>query len=422
LSITFTTDQQKALLDIKFWWNNGNYQKQVYEIAGYAGTGKTTIIKYFIEQNMIPIERVRFVTFTGKAALVIKRKNGFNATTIHKLIYVPEIIPEKEEIVFDENGEPKKDEKGNIIVEKIPRRVVFNLRESIDQDIDLIVCDECSMVNEKMWNDLLSFSKPIIVMGDRGQFPPIAGESPLLKDPDVSLETVMRQAEDSDIIRLATLARQQKWINRRDFKNSPNVFIVTPDELYDDDLIEADIVLCGKNKTRDELNQRIRKLKGFSGKFPQMGEKIICRNNDYEFQSVEKEYQLINGMIGYVMAPIDLQTFNKTSFKLDFKPDFLSEDGNPDYFKEVKVSTVPFNTELDIQKRIKQYGFISEEEVFEFGYCITTHLAQGSSWKNVVIFDEWLSKDKSDHAKWLYTAITRAEESVILVTKNPGWD
>ena len=81
------------------------------------------------------------------------------------------------------------------------------------RDADLIVLDEVSMVNETMAADLMSFGKPILVLGDPGQLPPIKGEGAFTQAvPDVMLTEIHRQAEGSAIIRLATMAREGKFI------------------------------------------------------------------------------------------------------------------------------------------------------------------------------------------------------------------
>ena len=76
-------------------------------------------------------------------------------------------------------------------------------------DLRLIVLDEVSMVGDQMACDLMSFGKPILVVGDPGQLPPIQGEGAFTKDmPDVMLTEIHRQAAESAVIRLATMARQ----------------------------------------------------------------------------------------------------------------------------------------------------------------------------------------------------------------------
>ena len=81
--------------------------------------------------------------------------------------------------------------------------------QSLLRDAELIVLDEVSMVGDDMARDLLAFGKPILVLGDPGQLPPIKGEGAFTEaQPDVMLTEIHRQAAESAIIRLATMARQ----------------------------------------------------------------------------------------------------------------------------------------------------------------------------------------------------------------------
>ena len=52
---------------------------------------------------------------------------------------------------------------------------------------------------------------------------------------------------------------------------------------------------------------------------------------------------------------------------------------------------------------------------FNYGYAITGHRAQGSEWDKVLVFEEKFPFDKEEHARWLYTAATRASEKLVLV-------
>ena len=164
-------------------------------------------------------------TFTGKAALVLRRK-GTPARTIHSLIY--SVIEATEEEV--EAAEKKIDGGRCARARRSPassappprrrsrpcaRRVAemkrprFALNPKSDAaHARLIVLDEVSMVGEDMARDLMSFGKPILVLGDPGQLPPIQGEGAFTKDaPDIMLTEIHRQAAESAIIRLATMAR-----------------------------------------------------------------------------------------------------------------------------------------------------------------------------------------------------------------------
>jgi exodeoxyribonuclease-5 len=139
------------------------------------------------------------------------------------------------------------------------------------------------MVNSKLANDLLSFGRPILVLGDPGQLPPINGEGAFMKGaPDVMLTQIHRQALESSIIEVATMARQGAHIPAGKYGNQ--VVKMRRADLTKQMLLRADQVICGLNKTRAELNLKMRNAAGVHQPLPcgQPGEKVICLENNYE--------------------------------------------------------------------------------------------------------------------------------------------
>lgn len=393
MGIQLTKGQDDAVNKLIKWWNSQS--KQVFEISGYAGTGKSTIVNILMERINMDKKNVAFVTFTGKASLVLTMK-GVPATTIHKRIYK---IEEYYEEVLDENGKPKYDDDG-FIIRRLKTK--FVKVDSLDPSIQLIVADECSMISQDMWDDLLSYNVPIIVLGDPGQLPPIKGTNTLLENPDVLLTEVMRQAADNPIIYLSMLARQGKYIEKKRY--GTHCLVMNKSEITDNMYQRADIVLCGTNKTRRELNSYIRNLNGFTGDLPQKGDKLICRKNNWSEEL--EDYPLINGMIGYLHNDIDkeeIKTYADT-FKIDFRPEFIVDN----YFEQIETSLTPFISKDYDLKKLKY-----APNLFEFGNAITTHLSQGSSWNKVVMYHEEFG-DRDLRRKMLYTGITRAENLLVL--------
>lgn len=232
MSFIPSPQQAAAIAAIENWFRRGTRDQQVFRLFGYAGTGKTTITRHAIgELGLEPMDRtggsggVLYAAFTGKAALVMTRK-GTPASTIHSLIYkVSEATPEEIERVTREletlrGGLRAMGPAERSFAETQIRRLELRLadihqprfilnEQSLVRDADLIVLDEVSMVGAEMASDLLAFGKPILVLGDPGQLPPIKGDGAFTDaDPDVMLTNIHRQAEASAIIRLATLARQ----------------------------------------------------------------------------------------------------------------------------------------------------------------------------------------------------------------------
>lgn len=151
----FSPQQDEALKAVSRWLKEG--RTPVFRLFGYAGTGKTTLAKHFAENVD---GEVLFAAFTGKAAQVLRSRGATNARTIHSLIY----RPRGEETVEDE-------ETGKTSVAPM-----FSInRQSPLAKAALIIIDECSMVDEQLGKDLMSFGTPILVLGDPGQLPPVSG-------------------------------------------------------------------------------------------------------------------------------------------------------------------------------------------------------------------------------------------------------
>ncbi|MBK9080549.1 MAG: AAA family ATPase, partial [Rhizobiales bacterium] len=175
----WSPQQEDALARVGAWLAAG--EPQVFRLFGYAGTGKTTLARHVADQAD---GEALFAAFTGKAALVMRSKGCRNAQTIHSLIYRP-ADTESETPTFTLN------------------------HESAAARAELIVIDECSMVDEELGRDLLSFGKPVLVLGDPGQLPPVKGGGFFTDaEPDAMLTEVHRQASDDPIIRLSMIARE----------------------------------------------------------------------------------------------------------------------------------------------------------------------------------------------------------------------
>lgn len=381
--------QAQAIEALRKWWYNGN--KQVFQISGAAGTGKTTLIRYLINEIKLEHDEVLFTAFVGKATLAMSR-NGLNAKTLHSAICYC-----KDEPVLDENG--------NIVTEynrRVTKRV-FTRRRKIDPRIRLIVVDEGSMVPAKMADWLLKFKVPIIVLGDLNQLPPVIGDSFFLKEPDVVLTQIMRQSSESPIPYFAqnVLQNGTKCLSPGlQIGNKINVLSkadITPDLLKD-----YDVIICGTNKTRNNLNTYIReRIYGRTQEYPVIGDKLICRENDWTF-SVDDVY-LINGLIGYV-TDIDLESISDYTMKIDFKPEFMDNE-----FKNVTLDRIY----MGLSPNDKRF-YRSNYHKFEYGYAITCHLSQGSQYNRVLVFNESFGTAE-ERRKWLYTAVTRAIDKVTIL-------
>ena len=381
--------QAQAIEALRKWWYNGN--KQVFQISGAAGTGKTTLIRYLINEIKLEHDEVLFTAFVGKATLAMTR-NGLNAKTLHSAICYC-----KDEPVLDENG--------NVVTEynrRVTKRV-FTRRRKIDPRIRLIVVDEGSMVPAKMADWLLKFKVPIIVLGDLNQLPPVIGDSFFLKEPDVVLTQIMRQSSESPIPYFAQNVLQNgtkclsPGLQIGDKINVLSKADITPELLKD-----YDVIICGTNKTRNNLNTYIReRIYGRTQDYPVIGDKLICRENDWTF-SVDDVY-LINGLIGYV-TDIDLESISDYTMKIDFKPEFMDNES-----KNVTLDRIY----MGLSPNDKRF-YRSNYHKFEYGYAITCHLSQGSQYNRVLVFNESFGTAE-ERRKWLYTAVTRAIDKVTIL-------
>lgn len=398
-----TADQLEAEKLIEDWFLHST--KQIFVLAGYAGTGKTTILKHVVceKLNLTPDDSAAFVTPTGKAATVLIR-SGIPAATLHKLIY--QSITEEKKIELN----------GKIItVEKLS----FKRRDSIDKSIKLIVLDEASMVSDEVLYDLTEFGVKLLLCGDNAQLPPVEGLNGFLTEPDYTLKTIVRQQLGNPIIKLSEMAREGEFIPYGNYGGSCVVMSkrILTGEKRKRALLHADQIICGTNKTRVQINDEVRKMKGL-GQFPENGDKLICTLNNWEtFIDSEMRFNLVNGIIGTVKQPF--YDFEKSIGFIQFKPEFL-EDFCPE---ALPIDLGIFESGYYRYKRGDYFEKTDESgqavsaftlNRFEYGYCISCHKAQGSEFDNVIIFDESYAF-KEDKNRWLYTAITRAKKKLIIL-------
>jgi len=367
-------EQDKALKQVAEWLKKG--RSPIFRLFGYAGTGKTTLARYFAET--IDSE-VLFAAFTGKAAQVLRAKGASNARTIHSLIYRPR---GEEETADESTG-------------KTSMTPLFSLnRQSPVAQAGLIIVDECSMVDEGLGRDLMSFGTPILVLGDPGQLPPISGGGFFTeKEPDFLLTEIHRQARDNPIIRLAQEVREGRDIDYGDYGAAQ---VIHRSDVDQNLVLQADQVLVGTNRTRRRYNQRLRELKGFEQPWPQAGDKLVCLRND-------PAKGLLNGSLWKVMSASRESV--KPGINLLVRPE--DDDRGVAKIKLLKAQFEDPATEISWQLK-KRY------DDFDYGYALTVHKAQGSQWDEVVLFDESFAF-RETRERWLYTALTRAAERLTIV-------
>lgn len=379
---TPSDEQAKAIKQIVEWYKSGS---QEFYLAGYAGVGKSTVAAHAIEvlkgQNK-GVKNVRTAAYTGKAASVLRKKGIPDAQTIHSLIYTP--------VEDEDTGELR----------------FVKSEDSPAADADLVVLDECSMVNRELADDLRSFGVKILIMGDPGQLPPISGEGAFTsRDPDVFLREIHRQAAESPIIELATLARQGRPMPRGYDRGGVRVLPLnreTQPLLYR----EETQPICGLNRVRWVYNARIRKLRGFEGEVPQVGEKVICCRNN-------REEGLFNGGLGTLLAISTVHGKTPGSYLMDVALEDLEKPST-----DLVVDPYLFcrNFANGVGEKLSLPKGSPRLDEFDLGYCLTAHKSQGSSWADVTVVDD-SGCFRENRSKWLYTSLTRAESGLTLLER-----
>ena len=375
--ITLTPEQQIACDDIAAWMASGS--RTPHTLAGYAGTGKSTVIA------SMGIEGIQYLAPTGKAAHVLRSK-GAAADTIHSFIYDFEGVTIRD----DGSEQPEFSDKMELMFQP-----------------SLVVVDEASMVNGKLYDDLVNhpdLPAPILFVGDHGQLPPVGSDPGLMRNPQAKLETIHRQAEGNPIIAVSKHIREGG--STRELLGGDLIGDeVRIGKIKDNTrLLEyakengVDQILVPFNDMRRTINLRAREVEGRTAGLD-VGEQIICLLND-------RKKHTYNGMIFTVKEIVEETAKAYTCRLIDDTGRALPT--TVDVWKEGLGSPVKMSRDerLEFNNRRGYNGY--------FDYCtaITTHKAQGSSWRHVMVMERvctlW------DHKRWMYTACTRAEEKLTI--------
>ena len=366
-------------------------------ISGYAGSGKSTLVRFIIDAINIDKEKVCYCAFTGKAAEVLRKKGNKNVCTLHKLLY--EHIPKP-------NGG-------------------FFKKKKLQLEYNIIVVDEVSMAPKSLIDLLFSHNVYIICLGDPGQLPPINKneDNHLLDNPHIFLDEIMRQAQESEIIQLTMKIRNNEPI---DYYNGKDVKIIPYSQLTTGVLQWGDQILTATNAKREAINNQMRLLAGRDGA-PQNGDKIICLRNYWDDLSNNGD-ALVNGSIGILQNSFKTWREIPKVVKGNIKKfdvligDLVIPETN-DVYNLVEMDYNMFLTgkkccdwklSYKLGKLKHKYGEIVPKE-FTYAYAITYWKAQGSEWDNVVVLEENFPYDKDTHRRAMYTALTRASEKVVWV-------
>lgn len=415
-------------------------------LRGYAGTGKTSLIKTLVKTLPGYKRKTVLLAPTGRAAKVMNQYSGKAAFTIHKYIY-----------------RPKSDNRGG---------VMFNLRENKAAHTIYIV-DEASMINDSgggasLLNDLLQFVREginckLVFVGDKAQLPPVGVDlSPALDSSylgvhyrrevmDIEMTEVMRQAEDSGILRNATDLRERQ--THEDF-SVPQIEVSddvvrllegyeVEEALHDSFALagrEDTAILVRSNKRAALYNRQIRaRILGQEDEISAGDFLMVVKNNYFWLPEKSRAGFIANGdtiellqiyeqkeLYGFRFARVKVRLVDypgeepiETVIMLDVidKPSAsLNWDDTGKLYNAVMEDYMDIPQKYLRHKKVKENEYYNALQV-KFSYAITGHKAQGGQWKNVFIEKPWMPTGEPDmeHLRWLYTAFTRASEKIYLI-------
>jgi exodeoxyribonuclease-5 len=417
----------------------------VVALGGWAGTGKTTIMKVLHET--LGVETV-FGTPTHKAAGVLRKKLptalAARVRTYHSLTYQMTPIYRCADtnkfvtVVKDKCVCKRGEEDGcQCPMSFLPCgagaahqcRVTAELKSERRQHLyghrDLVIIDESSMLSEKQVNDLRMFGVPIVLVGDAGQLDPI--KDPMnhwTKNPDVELTEIHRQGADSGILQAAHDVRRNGYMSYFEYGSpKPDTVRMSRSSPAVQDLMlrfrpgSDGALIVWTNALRAQLNRFYHhRLVGSDGPGP--GDKVVALGGQpYEAARVVMDdgvpratgefLHVHNGMTGTVLKSSVRGLVTELTVQLDDHP--LATPEQPVTVLSGAIPSAQFGAETDLPFNSPQRP--KGTHMWDYAYALTAHKAQGSEFPRVIIADQRPSK----YRQWMYTAITRAQEAAVVV-------
>jgi exodeoxyribonuclease-5 len=383
---------------------------RVAVITGYAGVGKTTLIKYIAKSYGEP----KVLTPTGKAALRVGEATGIFGQTIHRFLYVPSEDPR--------TGAP-----------------TFRLKDSWDETFSgmkgqLVLVDEASMVSREVFNDLLAIANKagfyILLMGDLFQLPPVfkdkqgnlwsalSYETPFR----VNLTEVIRQALDSPIIRSSMLLRTGK----PEYEAMALLEPVGASKLIESAIEtrqRGGVVVCYTNQRRHQINNAVRDALGYAVGSVVAGEPLLVVQNNYVLNVYNGEVVDFFGWKSESCEPFPVtDRYSASSVNMGFGVSEMngmkvtvSPEQVTGHAENAKVGYSAIRKAARGWYRHKFDAALAPPHLdANYGYALTTHKAQGSEWPEIlVVVEPALSRlHEVERNRWLYTAETRAKVRV----------
>ncbi len=445
-----TIKQQKLLNELSnFIFDDNN--RALFLLKGYAGTGKTTTISTVVNSLWKVGKKAVLLAPTGRAAKVISGYSKKQAFTIHKKIYFP-----------------KKQQNGSVDFVIQPNKHTNTI----------FIIDEASMIPDRPSNaklfetgslldDLMNYvyagkNCKIIFIGDTAQLPPVKlNVSPALEAKtleleyqkevtEIELDEVMRQHENSGILANATYLRMLIMHKSTDFQfdlNFPDIIRLIDgydiedaiNSAYDNIGVEDTAFIVRSNKRANLYNQQIRtKIRGQENEISAGDYVMVVKNNYYWLQDSSEAGFIANGDIceitrlnaikelyGFRFAEVEVRMIdypNQKPFETVLILDTLSsESPSLSYEESNKLYQAVKEDFIHEKSKYKQLLAIKKNKYFnalqvKFSYAMTCHKSQGGQWKTVFVEQPYLPDGIDvEYLRWLYTAITRAEEKLYLI-------
>ena len=435
--------------------------KRVFLLKGYAGTGKTAIVGALVRSMVRHRRRVVLMAPTGRAAKVFSNTSGFPACTIHKKIYRQKSMLDAGSFQLDRN---------------MHEHTLFLVDEA--SMISNEGLSGSTFGTGRLLDDLISYVYSgvdcrLLMLGDQAQLPPVGEhESPGLSAgmlrgyglevSEFCLENVMRQEHESGILYNATVLRNftidataaAGFRFRLDgFKDvvkiSGSELIETLSGCYIRDGIDETMVLCRSNKRAIVYNNGIRNaILDREDELNRGDSVMIVKNNYYWTERLVAEEGadsyanipsfIANGdiaVIRRVRRERELYGFRFEDAVLSF-PDYDDLEIDVTLLLDTLHSEAPsltreesdklFNSVMedyaDVPSKKEKMKLLRENRYFnalqiKYAYAVTCHKAQGGQWKNIFIDQGYVTPEMQDedYYRWLYTALTRATQTVYLV-------
>lgn len=385
------------------WFYNSS--SRLFQIASEAGCGKSVLIGEIVKGLGLRSDQILPMAYTGQAAMVMRLHGLKNACTCHSGLFYPVQVKAI-------------DEKGNYIIDTRYNTVTYKWelvpKDFTNSNIKLIILDEAWMIPKKFRKFIDDTNIKVIATGDPGQLPPIADEPGYFIDGNIYyLTEIMRQEKDSALVYIAHKARYGYPIDYGLYGN--DVLVIFDDELDNNILSKADVILCGKNNTRDFLNKKIREdILHYYNDTPNYGERVICRKNNWGIMI--DGIPLVNGLTGNVISQPNVGKYDGKTIKIDFLPDL-----SYNVFIDLAINKNYINAKnKNDRENIRNDPYL-KGELFEYAYSSTVHLAQGSEYNYGIYFEEYLGNPGWYQNALNYTAITRFKNKLIYVKHKPKY-